>query len=229
MKSQTLSSTESHSDIVLLLPWYVNQSLAISERQRVDQHLSRCLMCRRELLSLRQLATTVQQTTDMDAAAEASFAGLRAKMQTATQPSFPGHTERNFNNRFLKTPCGFWHIAGNIGKGLALVASLLLVIVPAMMQYQNPPNATDYYTLSATKSDAIPHCQLRVVFAKNLAIKDIDAALNQIGGIRIDGPNTVGAYTVKLAVGNQDTDLTNALTVLRSRTDVLLAEPILHP
>ncbi|MCQ8118589.1 anti-sigma factor family protein [Methylomonas rosea] len=235
MNPQISSPTNSHSDIVLLLPWYVNQSLSTNERQQVDQHLKYCLVCRRELQTLHKLAAAVQQAADLDVAAEASFAGLRAKMQTASQiprtkqANSPRVKLSGVNVKLFAARHGLWRIASNTGKGLAIAASLLLVALPAAMQYLRPADTTDYFTLSAAKTDAGPTGQLRVVFAKNLANKDIDAALSQIGGVRVDGPNSVGAYTVKIATGKPDTDIAGALALLRSRQDVILAEPILQP
>ncbi|WP_157203921.1 anti-sigma factor family protein [Methylomonas methanica] len=235
MNSQISSPTNSHSDMVLLLPWYVNQSLSTDERQQVDLHLKYCLVCRRELQTLRKLALAVQQAADLDVAAEASFAGFRAKMQTASQlpltvkDDSPHDKLTGSNVKPFSVARGFWRIASNTGKGLAIAASLLLVTLPAAVQYLSPANTTDYHTLSAAKPNASPIGELRVVFAKNLTEKDIDAALSQIGGVRVDGPNSVGAYTVKITAGKPDTDMAGALALLRSRQDVILAEPILQP
>lgn len=235
MNPQISSPTNAHSDIVLLLPWYVNQSLSTDERQQVDQHLKYCLVCRRELQTLHKLAAAVQQAADLDVAAEASFAGLRAKMQTASQLPRTEQADSlrkklsGANVKLFTARHGFWRIASNTGKGLAIAASLLLVALPAAMQYLRPAHTIDYFTLSAAKPDAGPTGQLRVVFAKNLAEKDIDAALSQINGVRVDGPNSVGAYTVKIATGKPDTDMAGALALLRGRQDVILAEPILQP
>jgi hypothetical protein len=235
MNPEISSPARSHADIALILPWYVNQSLSTDERQQVAQHLKHCLICRRELHSLRRLAAAVQQAADLDVAAEASFAGLRAKMQIASQTVSPtridGQREklRNTNLTPFTARHRFWQIASNIGKGLAIAASLLLVALPATMQYLKPANTADYYTLSAAKPGTSPTGQLRVVFAKNLTEKDIDAALSQIYGVRVDGPNSVGAYTVKITAGKPDTDMAGALALLRGRQDVILAEPILQP
>jgi hypothetical protein len=221
--------------MVLLLPWYVNQSLSTDERQQVDLHLKYCLVCRRELQTLRKLALAVRQAADLDVAAEASFAGFRAKMQTASQlprtvkDDSPRDKHSGANVKPFSAGRGFWRIASNTGKGLAIAASLLLVALPATMQYLQPPHTADYHTLSAAKPDVGPAGQLRVVFAKNLAEKDVDAALREIGGVRVDGPNSVGAYTVKIAIGKPDTDMAGALALLRGRQDVILAEPILQP
>ena len=56
---------------------------------------------------------------------------------------------------------------------------------------------SDYYTLSIAKPEFAINSQLRVVFSKNLSNSEIDSLLAQAHGQRIDGPNTVGALTVK--------------------------------
>ena len=83
MNQHTSPSTDQHQQILLLLPWYLNQSLEQDERQQVESHLRSCILCRRELVVLRKLAAAVKQSSDLDVAAEASFASLRAKLQTA--------------------------------------------------------------------------------------------------------------------------------------------------
>lgn len=212
MNSPISSSADQHSELMLLLPWYVNQSLAANERLQVEKHLKSCLICRRELLDLRKLSAAVQGAGDLDMAADASLAGLRMKMQR-NQPSRP--------------TASAW--LGNAGKGLAIAASLLLVLTPLALKYL-PLSATgDYYTLASAKPDPKPAGQIRVVFAKQMSMQQIDDVLNGIHALRLDGPNSVGAYTVKLAAGDQDRELAGALALLRGRQDVILAEPILEP
>lgn len=238
MNAQISSSTLSHADIALLLPWYVNQSLAFNESQQVEAHLKSCLICRRELVNLRKLSSAVQRSTDLDVAAEASFAGLRAKMQSAEQsrqaPAPWSGTAKHWlgqrgrvDNGLFANRRRFWIVSGNSGKGLAIAASLLLVMVPAAMTYLPLSAMSQYYTLSSAKPDASPVGELRVVFARHVAEKEIDAALRQIDAVRVDGPNSVGAYTVKLGAGGQNQAA--ALGMLRGRQDVILAEPILQP
>lgn len=238
MSSQVSSFADTHSEIVLLLPWYVNQSLPADERQHVEKHLKSCLICRRELLNLRKLSTAVQRSTDLEVAAEASFAGLRAKMQQAGQsrpmPSmaldkagaWPGKLEQPGGGWFGQRR-RFWKGAGNAGKGLAIAASVLLVALPMAMKYLPLSAGGDYYTLANAKPDANFAGQLRVVFAKQLPENAIDSLLSQIDAVRVDGPNSAGAYTVRLTNGTLDRD--QALALLRGRQDVILAEPIVQP
>ena len=49
--SNTQASID-HEDVVMILPWYVNESLDSVEQDRVRIHLRDCPACRRELRSL---------------------------------------------------------------------------------------------------------------------------------------------------------------------------------
>ncbi len=106
---------------------------------------------------------------------------------------------------------------------------MLLAMIPLIMQYGRPPATTDYYTLSAARPGTSAGAKLRVVFAKSLPDAGIDALLEQIHGQRIEGPNSAGAYTVKLDAGKDGVDVTAAVALLRNEQNVLLVEPVLEP
>jgi hypothetical protein len=228
---------------MLLLPWYVNQSMANVERQQVEEHLRSCLLCRRELVVLRKLAAAVKQCSELDVAAEASFAGLLAKMQSTAptyQPSASvGNQPLSGFKKHVKVGTGLFantnlrhrlmHYLGSTGTRLAIVASLLLAMAPLVMQHQQLSAPADYYTLSAAKPELAAGPRLRVVFSKSLPDSGIDSLLAQIRGQREAGPNTLGAYTVKLDVDKDSPDVTAAIAFLRSQPDVMLAEPVPQP
>lgn len=234
MKANTSSSADSHANLILLLPWYVNNTLETSEHRQVEQHLRTCLICRRELIALRKLATEVKQATDLEVAAEASFAGLQAKLQK--KPAMPVNTVVAFNakpdlSETTKNKSRLLALSGISFKGWAIAASLLLVAtLPLMMQNQQLDSSiASYYTLSAAKSEVAHHNQVRVVFSKHLADKDIEALLNKIHATKIDGPNSVGAYTLSFTAADQQNNLTDNVALLRSQEGVILAEPVLTP
>lgn len=245
MNQNTMQTTDQHQQISLLLPWYLNQSLEPAERQRVENHLRSCMLCRRELVYLNKLAATVKQASDLDAAAEISFDGLREKLQTAQQSRqqsafsvvtpVGGFQKRTHSNPSLSGSAPdrrkpFWTFLGFQGTRLAVAASLLLAIIPFAVQYGRSLSTSGYYTLSDVKPEASSGFQLRVVFSKSISDSSIDALLAQIHGQRVEGPNSVGAYTVRLDSGKDASELTTVIAFLRSQQDVLLAEPVLnHP
>lgn len=241
MNRDTLQATEQHQQIALLLPWYLNQSLELAERRRVEDHIRGCILCRRELVHLGKLAEAVKQASDLDVAAEASFSALRAKLQTPMPPTgtpaaprIDAGLERPDDRtvRMQSVPKrrnSLRAFCAAKGPRLAIAASLMLAIIPVAMQYGRSPTKSDYYTLSDIKPEASSEPRLRVVFSKSLSDADIDAVLAQIHGQRVDGPNSVGAYTVRLENDTAADSVDLALAFLRSRQDVMLAEPVLQP
>ena len=238
-------STDEHQQIMLLLPWYLNKSLEQDERQRVESHLRNCILCSREMVALQKLATAVKQSSDLDVAAEASLASFRKKLQTAdpvrqkpvsgnnrtalvglekrvqVSPDLPG----NSANRYNRLLC----LRGSSIKHFAIAASMLLAMIPVVMQYGRSPGTTDYYTLSDAKPESPTGTKLRIVFSKSLPTTEINLLLEKIHGQLVEGPNSVGAYTARLSTGKDSQDLTAAVALLRKQQNVLLVEPVIEP
>ena len=127
-----------------------------------------------------------------------------------------------YRNRFARFP-------SSTAAWFAIAASLLLAIIPLGRYYLQSTMPSDYYTLSIAKPEFAINSQLRVVFSKNLSNSEIDSLLAQIHGQRIDGPNTVGALTVKIETAKNGEALINAVAFLRNQKNVVLAEPIFQP
>jgi hypothetical protein len=245
MNQHASPSSDQHRQIFLLLPWYVNKSLEQDELQLVESHLRNCIVCRRELVVLRKLASAVKQSSDLDAAAEASFAKLREKLQPAaplqkkpvlynSQPTLVWSRKPaaaapvlsvNTANRYSK----LLSLRSSSVTHFAIAASMLLAIIPLVMQYGRSPTTTDYYTLSAAKPESLTGTKLRVVFSKSLPNAGIKSLLEKIHGQLEEGPNSVGAYTVRLGADKNSQDLTTAVALLRNQQNVLLVEPVIEP
>lgn len=228
---------DTHKQVLLLLPWYVNRTLNDSERQKVESHLQHCQICKSELLGLRKLATAWNQSFDMEmAAAEASFANLRAVLpaKPANRPAPAAGGKWQNIQAANKNQAKFAPAASGIRrwfKPMAIAASVLLLLFPVARQFSDTPlfNA-DYYTLSAANPDsAAGGGKLRVVFAKSMPAADIEQVLQQINGEKLEGPNSMGAYLIQIKNGKDNPDHKAALAYLRGRHDVLLAEPINRP
>ena len=237
--------TDPHQKILLLLPWYLNKSLEQDELQQVESHVRNCMLCSRELVALRKLAATVKQSSDLDVAAEASFAKLREKLQPAEHlrekpqpsnnqpklvwsrkaadagPNLSAKSANRYSQRFS--------LKGSSAKHFAIAASMLLAIVPLVMKYGQSPTTTDYYTLSASKPESPTGTKLRIVFSKYLPNADINLLLEKVHGQLVEGPNSVGAYTVRLGADKKSQDFTAAIAFLRNQQNVLLAEPVIGP
>lgn len=241
MNIHTLQSAEQHQQISLLLPWYLNQTLDTAERQQVESHIRGCMACRRELVHLRKLAAAVKQTSDLDTAAMASFNRVQAKFQTTRQQAAT-FDARQPDARLAKRNDRIPNLGGNVtrrrkpvwdfihhqGIGLAVAASMLLAIVPFAVRFgQITPTTDDYHTLSDAKPAPSSGVELRVVFSRSISGSDINNLLAKIHGERVDGPNSVGAYTVRLDSAKESPDIATAIDFLRSQQVVMLAEPVI--
>ena len=245
MNRHTSPLTDEHQQIMLLLPWYLNKSLEQDERQRVKSHLRNCILCNREMVVLRKLATAVKQSSDLDVAADASFASLRSKLQTAdpvrqkpvsgnSRTTLVGfekhaHATSGLSVHTINKAGRLLRFSGRAGKYFAIAASMLLAMIPVVMQYGRSSGTTDYYTLSDAKPESPTGTQLRIVFSKSLPSAEINLLLEKIHGQLVEGPNSVGAYTARLSTGKDNQDLTAAVAFLRKQQNVLLVEPVIEP
>lgn len=221
-KAMNLSlSTDLHQQILLLLPWYLNQSLQVDERQQVENHVRHCLQCRRELVSLQKLAKTVIEPSALELAAEASFANLRGKLPSQVVEITPSARLAKFGQR-LK-------FSRYRAAGFAMAASLLMAIAPLSWHLLRTNSSDSYYTLSAARPALSSGPQLKVVFAPSLSSIEVATILASIHGQKLDAPNSVGAFTIQLDSGANSPKLEEVIGLLRSRQDVLLAEPVAQP
>jgi hypothetical protein len=222
-----------HEKVSLLLPWYLNKSLQSDELQQVEQHLRSCLLCRREMQALDKLSKAVRQASDLEMAAELSFAGLKNKL-----PMYPA--AESFSNPLARQSSGLFRPlkARSPHKALlrfsypylAIAATVLMAVIPLLLYFPDAKFKADYYTLAAAKTEAVTGPQLRVVFSPALPKSQIDAVLKQIQGQLIDEPNSVGAYTVRLThADSPNNSVEAALAFLRRQPVVVLAEPVLQP
>jgi anti-sigma factor RsiW len=225
MRLSPSTNTDSHQQIRLLLPWYVNQTLPQEERHRVENHVRICLICRRELHGLEKLAKTVTETGDFEGDAEASFAALRSKLppRGIDKPPPSSAAETAIFHKSL-------NFARPSAARFAMAASLLLALIPTLLYVLRTNTTGAYYTLSAAKPESADSQEVRVVFAQSLSHAEIDALLASIHSRRIDGPNSLGALTIRLDNGQDGRQrMQDAIAFLRSRQEVLLAEPVAQP
>lgn len=224
MNTTTSNDQDQHQQIQLLLPWYINQSLQAHDRLMVDKHIRHCLLCRRELVSLRKLANAVIKSSDLDVAAETSFASLTGKLQSRLTIPVVSRSARQppLSHRLS---CYVKHN----GFRYAMAASLLLALLPIGWRIMPVPTDGAYYTLSAAQPAASQATELRVVFAKSASDTDITNLLTALQAERVGEANSVGAFTVRLNTQDGKPNLEQSLAMLRSRQDVLLAEPVLQP
>jgi hypothetical protein len=245
MNQYMLSPINEHQQLQLLLPWYINESLGEVERLQVEGHIHGCLLCNRELVALRKLQTAVNQASILQMAAEVSFASVCEKMQRMVSDSvclIPSSQEPAFNSmgrsvnrragffdKAVKKPKQLLRLSDTPAKRFAIAASILVVLGMQTMPLRQSPINEGYYTLSAAKPELVAGVKLRVVFANTLKDADINLLLEEIHGQRLEGPNSMGALTVKLEEGKKSLDVEDVITFLRKQENVVMVEPVITP
>jgi anti-sigma factor RsiW len=205
-----------HREAAELLPWLVNETLDSEERLRVERHVAQCVACSRELDAQRALQAAIASTTP-EPEAQAAFEQLRPKLDD------PSSRRRGARGWYALRK--FWSRLEPPTRRLmaAQLALTILLCVALAVALSSPRSAPSLYrTLSNPLHIAPAGPVVVVVFHADRSEHEIRSALLAVNGRIVDGPSSVGAYTVQLPAG----DLQAALSALRSDPGVAFAEPI---
>jgi hypothetical protein len=209
---------EPHERIQSLLPWFVTDRLDAAERAEVEAHLIGCPDCRAEERLERRLGAEVA-AMPMDV--EQSWARLRARL------------DRPAPNRGRGSGGGLaaaWRGLGRslrggppwMGWAMAAQAALMVLLLGVVLPHAGPGRGVDarYHALGASPSDRVGN--VVVMFRPDTPERDLRAALEAGQARLVDGPTAAGAYVLAVPGARRGA----ALTALRGRAGVVMAEPI---
>ena len=207
-----------------LIPWIVNDSAPESERQAVQAHLESCADCRQELEFQRQLHAAMAQHSAPDVDARDSWQRLRSRLETAAGPAAAARGARRLPRRAGNGGMS-WLIAAMvvqaIGLGALGVAWVSRVSAPASVAGY----PAVYRTLSAPQA-VVPAATMRVVFAPELTMAQLQAVLADARLQVRAGPNEVGVWTLGPAGDSNRAATDTALRELRASSQVRFAEAL---
>lgn len=187
----------------LLLPWYVNGTLAGDERRQVEAYLERSSHARDEVELLRALRQQVKDEAVESSPGELGLQRLKRQMkQEAAQP------QDRMAGRTI-TVASFW-------RPLAVAACLVVMVQAGIMVGLGGFGTTDGGVTTATGgSPAV----LQVTFAPEATEQQIRDVLQQAGASIADGPTALGVYNLRLVGAEASVD--EALATLRASGDVV--------
>jgi anti-sigma factor RsiW len=156
-----------------LLPWYVNGTLAIGERQDVETHLQACKRCRQEVAWLQNLHAQVKAGATRS---PGEFGLNRLLREADPQKSVARHQKP------------WWRPA------LAAAAAVIIVVQSAVLinvLYRPTPIAP----LGGSAEEGVV---LQVKFSPDATEAQIRQLLQQTQATFISGPGALGVYRLRL-------------------------------
>jgi len=246
-----MTAVADHQTAWELIPWYVNGTLEAAERRLVERHLEGCSECRAEVELCRGLIDAGGRAEDLAPAPHpAQLDRLVERIVAEGEPPEPerlaveadagggpvpsGRPPRRALSRALAS--------GLRGPGRLAAAALVILAAGAAGYLLGPrsgpepeaPPPAEYRTLSRPEapSGSLPGARpagplLRVVFAPEAPEREIRGILLAVGGTVVDGPSSLGVYTVRLdAAPGREEPLPVVLDHMRREPRVLFVEAI---
>jgi hypothetical protein len=206
MNDPMRSEMAPHHEAEELLPWYATGQLEDGDLALVEDHLSSCAHCRRQLAFERRMADQVAQLTpDVDAGWE--------RLKRRLQPP-----RESWSGRARHELAAVWQGFNRPAVAAFAFAQLAFVVVAgALLLSLSRP---DYRALGS----APPPQSANVIamFRADTTQAELTALLRSNGASLVDGPTAADAFLLRVSPQSRAA----VLKQLRSDRHVVMAEPI---
>jgi len=210
-----------------LIPWVVNGTASATEREAVEAHLEGCADCRGELEFQRGLQATIAAQSRVEGDVRESWQRLRHRIDAAA-PAAPAQRLDSRRGRAGRLQMR-WLVAAMVVQaiGLAGLGAALWSRPYALggLAAAAPGVPAAYRTLSSTEA-AAPAATIRVVFAPEVTVAQVQSMLAAAHLQVVAGPSNVGVWTLGPARDSSRDATETALRELRARTEVRFAEAV---
>lgn len=207
-----------------LLPWYASGALDSTEHASVTRHLDSCAHCRDELAAERQRRAAFRVEAFAPRSPEPGLARLLAQLPAQEGP------RAAMPNPGSRIRCWLASVAAWLEQALprpALIGAGALVLLASVLGVANlrAPDPAAFHVLSNPRSSSASESHdIHLVFAADVSDARRAELLGAIRGSVVEGPNSVGAYTVRIASVSGQSALVAVIEDLRGRPEVVLAE-----
>jgi len=216
--NRRFENSAEHQEVCALLPWYVNDTLADTERQKVDAHLGGCAVCRDDLAVHKRILEGINAQPALDYMPVASLKRLQARLdvaqaQTALPPIPPLEPSRS------DAPWPGW-MAASIA---AMAVAIGLLAADRWVQFEVRATKPNYQTVTTS----IPRPQgevIRAVFSPNITLVELQTILDEAQLKIVSGPSEAGVYSL---ASNSTLTVRSSLALLRQHSTVRFAEETL--
>ena len=222
----------SHEDILLLLPWYLNGTLDVEEKEIVKKHLSESSLLNMEMEELKMLRSVIMEANEvqnemLSMPVERMEMNILDRIDTYEE-SVEQSTQRvpimESESLWTKVQGFFEGITmpamSPVGMAALFVIQFAIILGLASTLLFNEPEYEVLSVNTQTAQDLGP--TIMISFKDSATEKEIRNLLSNIDGRIIDGPKAGGLYIVELPkeITSQNI-LDTEIEKLKSNTDVV--------
>jgi anti-sigma factor RsiW len=208
MTEQIRSELNPHKEAEELLPWYATGQLTDDDQTLVEQHLSTCAHCRRQLAFDHRM---IDEFAALSPEVETGWARLRARLEP--RPSLW--------NRAAREGAAAWRTLARPSVAALAVAQIAFVLVAGsiLLSLSRPA----YHALAS----APPPQSANVIamFRPATTESELRRLLQNNGATLVGGPTPADAYLLRVAPRSRQA----ALQRLRADSHIVMAQPIDGP
>jgi hypothetical protein len=187
----TVEAPLMHEECWLLLPWLANGRLPPAERSRVEQHVSECAQCEREVAWQRVACQAFAEPDRVSYAPGPSFRKLMERIDGRQT----GKARHRLRGRALSARQALWRPPGLAWAAAFVLAVALGALAPLAYRWSQPLYTT--YSAAATATPDVLH----VAFERSLTIGEVEELLRSAGARVVEGPGSSGIFGVAPLVG----------------------------
>jgi anti-sigma factor RsiW len=214
-----MNDTTVHRQTWDQIPWIVNGTLPESARLSVQAHLENCPDCREELEFQQRLAAAIESGSSIsESDSQQSWQVLRARIDSAGRSGRPRQGQRR--TRGLSGEWIPWLVAAMVVQAIGLGA-----LGSVLWSKPSASSGSVYRTLSAPTSPP-GNATIRVVFAPDMSVGNLQAVLAAAGLQVQSGPSSAGVWSLEPAHDSDRSATQVALRELRDSPQVRFAEVI---
>lgn len=205
------SKVQPHHDAEELLPWYATGQLEGDELALVQEHLSSCAHCRRQLAFERRM---IEEFAELTPEVDNGWARLRGRLEPARTPP----RRESWTDRIGREAAAVWRAFTR--PAIAAIATVQLAFVGAAAVLLYSLSQPSYQALGS----ASPPQSANVIamFSPDTTQSELNRLLRTNEAALVGGPTPTDAYLLRVPASERPT----VLARLHADRHVLLAQPI---
>jgi putative zinc finger protein len=217
---------DTHAEAWAMLPWLANGRLSASDREWVEAHVAQCADCRGELDAQRKIATQIH----------------RDNIPRDVSPNTGSEEQRSFNKLWARieaseaaAPAAGAVTSGPVSRSSRTVRWLVAAVVVqgiglALFGFNALQNqdSSRFVTVADAPTERLNAPAVRLVFAANASMADINTLLTHQGLSIVSGPGTSGNFTAELSVDAvaSGASADSVAAVISKDPNVTFAQPV---